>query len=62
MESWLASEKSYYQDISAWLSLVLAVHRLQLRGVRRKSVVVIRSAPNAACLSADTATSQAQTS
>jgi len=30
-------KKSYYQDISAWLLLILAAHRVQLRGVRRKS-------------------------
>ena len=42
------TDKSYYQDISAWLSLILAAHHVQLRGVRRKSIVVIRSASNAA--------------
>jgi len=51
--NFLSYEKT--QDISAWLSLILAARRVQLRGVRRKSVVVICSASN-------TATSQAQTS
>ncbi len=43
------------QDVPAWLSLILAAHRVPLRGVRRESHRVIRSAAN-------TAMSQARTS
>jgi len=48
-------EKMFFKDIPAWLSLILAAHCVQLRGVRRESHRLIRPAAN-------TAMSQARTS
>jgi len=55
MRAWRPQPKSGYPDVPAWLSLILAAHRVPLRGVRRESHRVIRSAAN-------TAMNQARTS
>jgi len=31
------AEKNLFKDVPAWLSLILAAHRVPLRGVRRES-------------------------